>query len=134
MQSARRYLEVLWIGAGVQIIGRIIDGIWHATHDEFETASDQLQAHTVIWIGVLVTLVGSALAMRSKPRDRNIGYPVVLVASIVYAGVAAWHFIEHANHSDPDLPHVLIAVTWVVLLGGVLLATMVSRHALQALR
>jgi hypothetical protein len=53
-------------------------------------------------------------------RDaRNRGYAVVLAGTVAYAGVAARHFWEHSQLRDPDLPHLLLLVANIVVLGGV---------------
>lgn len=129
--TADRLLRWLWIGTAVQLVGRAIDGWWHATHDEFEAAGDQLLAHTVLWIGVITTLVVSYLAVARHDRRRGSGYPLVLAFSAIYLGAAAWHFIEHANGSDPAAAHVVLGVTWVGLLLGVLIATIDARRTLR---
>jgi len=108
------------IGTAVFIAGRIVDAVWHATHEEFETAADQLQAHTVVWVGTLVLLAAGAAA-RAR-GTRNTGYTVVLVGAISYLGVAAWHFWEHSQLRDPDLPHLLLVVTNIILFAGVVWA------------
>jgi hypothetical protein len=74
-----RYGKVLLAGIAVQLIGRAIDGRWHATHEELETAGDQLQAHAVLWVGVLTTLVVSAIATREVSGRLQRGYWAVLV-------------------------------------------------------
>jgi hypothetical protein len=43
--------RLLWWGVGVFVVGRIVDLIWHATNPEFETATDQLPAHSR-WSGL----------------------------------------------------------------------------------
>jgi hypothetical protein len=119
---------LLLLAVAVQLVGRGIDGWWHATHDEFETAADQIRAHFVIWVGVLATLVLSTVAVRRFSGRLQSWYAVVLAGSVCYVGVATWHFIEHANHSDPDLPHVLIAVAWAALLLGAAGTALLSRR------
>jgi hypothetical protein len=126
--TTNRALKLLLIAVALQLVGRGVDGWWHATHDEFETAGDQVRAHFVIWVGVLATLVLSALAVRRFSGPARPWYAVVLAASLCYVGVATWHFIEHANHSDPDLPHLLLGVTWGALLAAAAGAAIVSRR------
>jgi hypothetical protein len=126
-QVATQYLYVLLAGVGIQVVGRAIDGYWHATHDGFESASDQLQAHSVLWIGVLVTLVISGLAVRELRTRPRAGYVAVLASSVAYAGVAVWHFIEHANGSDPAVAHVVLGVLWPALLASTVITAIMSR-------
>jgi hypothetical protein len=68
------------LGAAVFIAGRIVDAVWHATHEEFETATDQLQAHTVVWVGTLILLAAGAAALARGTRST--GYTVVLIGAI----------------------------------------------------
>lgn len=112
-RTARRLLAV---GVGVLILGRLIDLAWHAAHPEFETAMDQLRAHVVVWVGDLIVLWAGVFALARGLRHP--AYGVVLAGAVGYALVAVWHFIEHANLRDPDLPHLLLAGTNALILGG----------------
>jgi uncharacterized protein YacL len=125
---ASRYLYILLAAVAIQIIGRGIDGYWHATHDEFESASDQLQAHSILWVGVLVALVVSGLAVTRLSARPRAGYLAVLISSIAYAGAAVWHFIEHANGSDPAIAHVVLGILWAVLLASAALTAIMKRR------
>lgn len=115
----RPFAKAIWIGIVVQLAGRIIDGRWHATHDEFEGAAQQLEAHWLVWIGVLVTLAAAGSAMRRLAgKERNAGYLLVFWGAFLYVGVAVWHFLEHVAHNDPALPHILLVVTTVMMIAG----------------
>ncbi|MGH2674963.1 MAG: hypothetical protein ACRDKA_10175 [Actinomycetota bacterium] len=105
---ARDSAPLVWVGFGVFVLGRVIDLIWHATHPEFETAGDQIGAHAVVCIGVLILLVAAVRAVAARPRAG--GYLLLLAAVVLDVAVSAWHFWEHYNHRDPDLPHVLLLV------------------------
>ncbi|HZA76931.1 MAG TPA: hypothetical protein VE623_11140, partial [Acidimicrobiales bacterium] len=67
---------------------------WHATHDEFETGADQLQAHWLVWLGALVIL---AAAMRGTLQRPTAGYRIVVAGALGYLAVAVWHFYEHTQ-------------------------------------
>ena len=108
--------RLLLIGLVVLLLGRLIDLWWHSTHPEFETAGDQIRAHAVVWSGAVLMLVASARAVASGLRD--VGYLAVLIGSVGYAAVAVWHFYEHSQQRDPDLPHVLLLVTNVIMIAG----------------
>jgi hypothetical protein len=112
-RTARR---LLLAGVGVLIVGRLIDLAWHAANPEFETAADQVRAHAVVWLGDVIVLWAAVFALVRGVRDR--GYTIVLVAAVGYAAVAVWHFIEHANLRDPDLPHLLLLITNVLIFAG----------------
>lgn len=107
---------ILLAGIVVFIAGRIMDAVWHATHKEFETAIQQVQAHAVVWAGVLILLFASGRALRLGIR--NPGYAAVLAAGVFYAGVAGWHFWEHSQLRDPDLPHVLLLIANIAIFAG----------------
>lgn len=107
----------MWAGVGIFIVGRLIDLVFHATHEEFETAVDQIQAHAVVWLGVVVLLAAAMRALsRRKPEG---GYFLLLFGTVLYAGVAAWHFWEHSQLRDPDLPHALLVAATLVMLASV---------------
>jgi heme/copper-type cytochrome/quinol oxidase subunit 2 len=114
---------MLLVATIVVIAGRVLDARWHASHDEFEAASQQLGAHWLAWLGVIGMLAVAAVAVRRSPSERrNRGYAVVLAGGSLYVPVAAWHFIEHANKNDPELAHVLLATGQVLLFVGALIA------------
>jgi drug/metabolite transporter (DMT)-like permease len=103
------------------------DLAWHASHEEFETASDQLLAHWLAWLGALILLAAAALVLAQ--RRGTLAVTAVLVGAAGYATVAVWHFYEHSQHRDPDAPHVLLAVTQIVMLAGVPFAALaLPRH------
>ena len=120
---------VIWLGVLLQVIGEVIDFRWHASHEEFETASDELRAHWLLWIGSLVTLGAAWFAFRASRQARREGLLFALAAGVGYVGVSIWHFLEHAGGADPALPHVLLAVTKISMLVGVIWATVQWRAA-----
>jgi hypothetical protein len=126
--ALRPYLLAAWIGIAVQIGGRILDARWHATHDEFEAASQQLEAHWLLWLGVLVTLVAAGLALARLTAEERPGFSLLFGFTAIYVAISVWHFIEHANHNDPTLPHVLLAIGAIGMLVGVVLATLRARR------
>lgn len=117
---ARTLATMLWVGLAMSIAGRLLDLQWHATHDEFETASDQFRAHWLAWLGALVLLAAAALALAQGRR--GLAVTAVVVGAAGYAVAALWHFYEHSQHRDPDLPHVLLTVAQIVMLVGTPLA------------
>jgi hypothetical protein len=125
-----RLLQLIAVALVVQIAGRLLDGRWHATHDEFEGASQQFEAHWLIWLGVLATLAICVVALRRLDRaDRGLlGYRVTFFFGLGYAVVAVWHFIEHANHNDPEVAHVLLALGQAGMLIGIVLVLVLSRR------
>jgi cytochrome bd-type quinol oxidase subunit 2 len=124
----RRWLAV---AAALQVAGRGLDGWWHANHDQFEGAREQLEAHWLIWLGVLTTLAVCAVALRRLERSERerVGYSVTLVSGLVYVPVAVWHFVEHANRNDPELAHVLLALGQAGMIAGIVLVFVRARQA-----
>jgi hypothetical protein len=108
------------------IVGRLVDLQWHLTHDEFEGTTQQFRAHTVVWIGVLLVLAVTTIAVRLGIRGT--GYLVALAGAVVYVPVAVWHFIEHANGNDPEVAHVLIAAADVAIIAGAVIAAIATRR------
>jgi hypothetical protein len=115
-EAGRRSTRLLWIGVSVFVAGRIIDLLWHATHPEFETATDQLRAHAVVWLGALLMIAAAARGI-GIVTGRS-GYVLVLAAGLGYGGVALWHFYEHLQLRDPELPHLLLLVTNILMFIG----------------
>jgi hypothetical protein len=108
------------LGAVVLTAGRLLDLRWHATHEEFETGMDQLQAHWLAWLGAVVLLAVGAVAVRSAVY-RSPGFVVLFASASLYAVVAVWHFWLHQQLRDPDLPHVLLALSQLGLYVGSLM-------------
>lgn len=127
-----RLFQALWAGVALQLAGQAIDINWHSTHEEFETAPDQLQAHWLLWLGTALTLAAALVAARRTAPKRNPGLDTTLAAGTVYVLVSIWHFVAHASGSDPELAHVLLVVTKLGILGGVLWATLLWRRAERA--
>jgi hypothetical protein len=123
-----RLLAGVWTGIALQVVGQVIDLRWHATHPGFERATDQLQAHWLIWLGVLITLVAAAVGARQVPTSWSTGYRLLLLAGVVYALSSGWHFWEYYQLRDPVAPHVLVAIGKAAILAGAVSATIVSRR------
>ena len=113
----RRLRVIVLAGAVALTAGRVLDLWWHATHEEFETGIEQLQAHWLAWSGAAVLLAAGAAAAR-RPAYRSPGMTVVFASALLYAAVAVWHFWLHQQLRDPELPHVLLAVSQVGLYVG----------------
>lgn len=123
----RPLLVALWTAIFVQVAGQVLDLRWHAAHDEFESASDQVQAHWLIWAGAALTLVVAILGARDVPSRWYTGYRLLLLATLFYIASAGWHFGEHYNLRDPALPHVLLGIGKAAMLAGAISATLVTR-------
>ncbi|MFN2524944.1 MAG: hypothetical protein ABR505_01565 [Actinomycetota bacterium] len=111
----------LVVGFVGQIGGRLVDLQWHLTHEEFEGAAEQLQAHWLIWLSTAFVLGVAALALRqdSRPAEQR-GYLLVLLANLAYAIVAVIHFLQHLDHREVDWAHLLLALTSIAAAIGVI--------------
>lgn len=126
----RRLLRPLWGAFVIQLAGRLLDFWWHATHEEFETGMDQLQAHWLVWIGTVLVLVVAARALRTRVQGRaRAGYLTIVVANALYVPIAVAHFIQHMNLQEVDWAHIGLAVTNVGSALGVLFVPYVSLRA-----
>jgi hypothetical protein len=131
--SASRALRALWIAVAVQLAGRLLDLRWHLTHDEFEGTSQQLEAHWLLWLGVLATVAVAAWVVLMPERLAGYhGYLLTLAAAALYVPVAVWHFVAHANSEDPELAHVLVGIGGVGMVIGAVLATLLVRRGRPA--
>lgn len=130
LSTERRVLLAVYAGLVVWLAGRLVDARWHATHEEFEGASQQLEAHWLAWLGVALVLAVSVVAARRFATLRHgAGVRTLAAAGIVYAVVAGWHFIEHADGADPEAAHVLLLLANVgMLVGAILLAVSLRRR------
>jgi cytochrome bd-type quinol oxidase subunit 2 len=125
--TRRRLVAGLWAGIAVSVAGRLLDLRWHATHQEFETGADQLQAHWLAWLGALLLLLVAAGAWRSRARLRNRAITLTLAGAVGYGLVAGWHFWEHTRHQEATLTHLLLVVTLLAMLGGAVAALLLAR-------
>lgn len=117
LRRMRHLRFAVLIGAIVMTAGRAVDLHWHATHPEFETGADQLEAHWLAWIGALILLVAAVIGV-TRRLYRSPGFVLLAVSGLTYAGVAGWHFWLHNQLRDPDLPHVLLTLSQLGLYVG----------------
>lgn len=125
--AASRSTGRLLVGAGAGIVmlmaGQLVDLRWHAVHGRrFERAADQLGAHWLIWLGVLVLLIVGVVGARRVPSRWFVGFRLLLVAAVCHVLIDGWHFWEHYNIRDPVVAHVLLAILKVAMVAGVITA------------
>jgi hypothetical protein len=119
----RRLLVGAWTGIAMMLAGQVVDLRWHAANGRrFERASDQVGAHWLIWLGVLVLLVVAMIGARRIPSRWYVGFRLLLLAVVGHVLVDGWHFWEHYNLRDPVVPHLLLAILKAVMLAGVVTA------------
>jgi hypothetical protein len=125
--TATRWLLALWIGVGIQLLGQVLDVRWHAAHgSHFRSASEQVQAHWVIWVSIAVTMLSAAAAVRAGHGRASRGFLWALVTSVVFAAASGWNFWEHAHGRHAIAPHVLMIVSRI----GVVVAAVWVTHDL----
>lgn len=131
MMSARLkpFVAGMWAGVAIQVAGRILDANWHASHEEFEATSQQFEAHWLLWLGVLITVTTAVICVIRLSPEQRPGFSFLLAASTFYVAIAVWHFIEHANHNDPAVPHVLLAVGELAIIVAAVVVTVCARRA-----
>lgn len=117
VEKIRRVRFAVLAGAVAMTAGRVVDLRWHATHQEFETGADQLQAHWLAWVGALILSVAAVIGV-SRPVYRSPGFIVLLPSGLAYIVVVVWHFWLHNQLRDPALPHVLLALSQLGLYVG----------------
>lgn len=123
-----RPLLWIWSTVAVQLAGRVLDGLWHARNEQFEGASEQLEAHWLAWLGVLGTVAVAWLLARAPSTRANRGYLITALGASAYIPIAVWHFIEHANGDDPAAAHALIGLAQAAMFAGVIVATVLERR------
>jgi hypothetical protein len=97
---------------------------WHQTHSGFETGRDQLQAHWLVWLGTLLVIGVTLMAMRLKPAGlEHRAYQITLWANALYVVVAVIHFFQHLDHQEVDWAHAGLAVTNIAAAVGVVMVT-----------
>jgi hypothetical protein len=113
---------MLAAGLVVFVAGVARDLQWHATHDtqkEFETASKQVEVHWLLWLGALAVLATSYLLIRRFGTAGKGRYALVaFLSAVLYAVVSVWHFIEHANGSDPQVAHLFLYAASIGIAAG----------------
>lgn len=123
--------RLLAIGVVTFVGGRLFDAWWHTGPDEFETGLDQVRAHWLAWLGVLIIL---AAGLRGVRERRSPGYAVALAGALAYAVVAARHFYEHTERREADVTHLLLVLANVVVLLGVVWVAIDRRRRLPRRR
>lgn len=73
--QSKRSLAALGAAFGVQVAGRLMDLRWHRTHDGFETGSDQVRAHWLVWLGTILVIAACVIVAGRRRRRRANGIP-----------------------------------------------------------
>lgn len=120
----------MWLGIAVFVLGIAWDGVWHSSNPEaLETGWNVLEAHGVMYAGVLVALVGSLVAFR-EPRGRPSAaswYGLTAAGALAQAVGTGWDAVAHALGSEAALAHLLARVGLLALLAGAAAVSIVAR-------
>src|SRR5262249_24822240 len=112
MSRRRRHRTLIWTAVSVQVVGLIVDIIWHAVHSDFEAKTvEQMGGHrgTVhipIYGGVLWVLRTTAWALIDRAGRPPIGaaFPVAFVGALISTAGEAWHAFSHLQLSTHTAP------------------------------
>jgi len=77
-----------------------------------------------------MVLAVTSLAARDHIGGK--GFRITLLSAALYVPVAIWHFVEHANGTDPELAHVLLAITYIGMLAGAVIGAFEARRGSTA--
>ena len=128
-ESPTRALRwALLAGAGLVIAGLFWDAAWHARHpDAFESPRDMLEAHFVIYVGLVVACAAALAALVRALPSR-----AAFVAALVGGGAAGLgHGLDalaHADGTESSLGHALATLGQLAL---VIAAVVVSPISLR---
>jgi hypothetical protein len=104
--DTRGALRLVMLGLALQVLGQVWDLRWHAANPGvLETAGALLQAHSGIFLGVMVLLLGGLAAVAWSRREgadsRLRGWLlVVLVGALVQAAGVAWDSWRHVQSDE----------------------------------
>jgi hypothetical protein len=73
-----------------------------------------------------MVLAVTAIAVRDHIGGK--GFRITLLSAALYVPVATWHFVEHANGTDPELAHVLLTIAYIGMLAGAVIAALEARR------
>jgi hypothetical protein len=120
--SARSLLWTALAGLVLGILGSGWDRIWHSRHPEGElaSASKLLEAHWLIFVGILVLFAALLLAVRSirQPRSLLVSTWVAFIGSLSTVIGFAWDSTRHIQGTESPGGHAMIyAGTLLVIIG-----------------
>ena len=110
--SARRSLWIALGGLLLGILGVGWDRLWHSRHagGQLSGASELLEAHWLMILGVVITLVALVTAVRSvrRPRSAVVGTWIALVGSVLMVVGFGWDSGRHIQGTESPTAHAMI--------------------------
>jgi hypothetical protein len=127
--------RLLWIGLGglaLGILGAGWDRVWHSRHvgSELASATEVLEAHWLVILGVLVIFVSLSLAVRSvrRPRSAVASTWIAFVGSLSMVIGFAWDSTRHIQGTESPGGHVMIYAGLLLVIVGLPAALAFSRN------
>lgn len=107
-----RALLLAIVGTVAAGAGKLWDAHWHSTHrvEGAEWGLPLLKAHGLMYGGMVLTLVGFAIAAAKTRRRTGVTWKLVfagLVASAVQIIGVAWDLVYHARGSESSTAHLV---------------------------
>lgn len=121
-------LTAAWVGVVVVAAGVVVDLRWHAVHGTAAGIDDLVAGHGLIWVGVLAVVAVAAMGARRLPSVWYAGWGLLLVGAIGYAVAEGLHVWSHETGQAQGLTHMLLQLSKVVVVAGVISATVATRQ------
>ncbi len=121
---------MLWSGVAIQFLGMWWDGVWHSRHPgALEAGWALLQAHGIMYVGILVVGLGAALAFRrpgAGPGPTS-WYAMAGYGALGQAIGTGWDAWAHAAGREAATAHMLSQFALLLVLLSVVAAAWTAR-------
>lgn len=129
--SVRRSLWTALGGLLLGILGMVWDRVWHSRHpDQLASATEVLEAHWLMILGVFIVFVALAVAGRAvrQPRSAVVGTWIAFVGSVFMVTGFVWDSARHIGGTESPTAHAMIYAGFVVVVIGLPVALALTRH------
>lgn len=129
-----RSRQILWTGLALQVLGIVWDVLWHRRNPgALETGWALLEAHGLIYLGILMVGVGALVAVaRTGSRPGPLSwYALAGYGALGQAVGRGWDAWAHAAGHEVALAHLLSRFGFLLVLAAVVLATLSARASSQ---
>lgn len=124
--------RTMWAGFGLAVLGVVVDARWHeANPDALEAGWALLEAHGVLYAGMLVILAGAVLAARDATgRWSPTGaYGFALAGALAQVVGRGWDAAAHSLGGEAAIAHAVSRTGLLVLLAALAVASWQARGA-----
>lgn len=130
-EKLARSRRVVWAGIGILVLGVVWDGVWHSRNPQaLETGWRLLQAHGVMYAGILVALAGSLWPFAGPPRpSASSWYAATAAGALALAVGRGWDALAHARGGEVAGAHLLARLGLVLVLSGAIGASWAARRS-----